>query len=344
MIKTQLYIIIIIVTLFGLCWLGLSESGDSSSNLPESIGDPLELVVVKNNNDFDDDLYNKLKTIIGIELGPSPQPEKLLSIMEVDSEKFRGILQRHQNLLFIEKSDTFAIQFKHDLFAENQLAILIQLSSVEDLIEKENEILGVVTKIKKIETERLAQKFKKHANETLLNQIDERHGLSINVPKDFFIAYEDSNITWLRRETPKISQGLVIANSHSFHHAYFLKLQYVSIDLPRDLPYFLDRAYDAVDSIISEHISGPLPHSYMVLDRSAPTAINTSWGQQYIKIQSLWRMENDFMGGIFQAYFFDSGPLVYTYLYAPGEKRAIPLLQLEALLEKSLKSDIVWKK
>ena len=61
MTKTQLYIIIIIVTLFGLGWLGFSESGDGSSNLPESIGDPLELVVVKNNNDFDDNLYSKLK-------------------------------------------------------------------------------------------------------------------------------------------------------------------------------------------------------------------------------------------------------------------------------------------
>ena len=67
------------------------------------------------------------------------------------------------------------------------MAILIQLSSAEDLIEKENEILGVVTKIKKTEIERLAHKFKKHANQTLFNQINERHGLRINVPKDFFI-------------------------------------------------------------------------------------------------------------------------------------------------------------
>ena len=344
MTKTQLYIIIIIVTLFGLGWLGFSESGDGSSNLPESIGDPLELVVVKNNNDFDDNLYSKLKTIIGIELGPSPQPEKLLSIMEIDSEKFRGVLQRHQNLLFIEKSDTFAIQFKHDLFAENQLAILIQISSVEDLIEKENEILGVVKKIKKTEIERLAQKFKKHANQSLFNQINERHGLRINVPKDFFIAHEDSNITWLRRETPKISQGLVIANSHSFQSNGFKYIQYREGVTEEDTDYWVDKAYDAVDRIISAHISGPLPNSYMMLDRSAPISISRSPDLQYIKIQSLWRMENDFMGGIFQAHFLKSGLLVYTYLYAPGEKKSIPLLQLEALLEKSLKSDIVWKK
>ena len=323
--------------MFGLGWIGLSESSGGSNNLPESIGDPLELVLVKNNNDFDDSVYSKLKTIISTEIGPSPQPETLLSIMEVDSEKFRGILQRHQNLLFVEQSDTFAIQFKHDVFAENQLAILLQISSKEDLIVKENEIFGLVKKIKETEIQRLAQKFKKQANQTLSNQINERHGLFIHVPKDFFIAYKDSNITWLRRETPKISQGLLIANTHLFHYEHFFKLQHIinlearALEGSVEVVTAVNKALDAVDSIISGHILGPIPNSYMMLDRSGPMYISNAYGE--IKIQSLWRMENDFMGGIFQAYFFERGPLVYTYLYAPGEKKAIPLLQLEALVQ-----------
>ena len=336
MTKTQLHIIIIIVALFGLGWLGLSEPSGSSSNLAESIGDPLELVLVKNHNDFDDATYRRLKTLMSVEIGPSPQPEKLLSIMVVDSEKFKGVLQRHQNLLFVEKSDTFSIQFKYDVFAENQLAILLQLSSVEDLLVRQNEILGIVKKIKETEIERLSKKFKKHGNQALFDQIYDRHGLLINVPKDFFIAHQDSNTTWLRRETPKISQGLVIANTHSFPSTQFFKLKYgddVAVDM----------AFDAVDSIIGEHILGPLPNSYMSLERLSPRDINGS-GSAYVKIQSLWKMENDFMGGIFQAYFFETGPLVYTYLYAPGEKKAIPLIQLESLLQNSLKNYIVQKK
>ena len=337
MTKTQLYIIIIIVALFGLGWLGLSDPGSDSSNLPQSIGDPLELVVVKNTNDFDAEIYSTLKTLIGVDIGPSPQPEKLLSIMQVDLEKFKGVLQRHQNLLFVEKSDTFSIQFKYDVFAENQLIILLQVSSGEDLIARDKELLGVVKKIKETEMARLSQKFKKHESQVLSNQIDVRHGLLINVPKDFFIAYKDSNITWLRRETSKISQGLLIANSHSLHHSDFLKLKYSDT-------MAVDVAFDAVDSIITEHILGPLPNSYMMLERSLPTHINAPESGSHIKIQSLWRMENDFMGGVFQAYFFERGPLVYTYLYAPGEKKAIPLLQLESLLQNSFKNYIAQKK
>jgi len=149
--KTQFYIILIIISLAGVCWLGMSGNKAKIVNLPGSIGDPLELVIIKKNKDFNNDLFTKLKQIISIGIGPSPQPENLLSIMEIDSEKFRGVLQRHQNLLFLEKSDTFKIQFKHDVFAENQLVVLLQISSEEDLLLKENEILEVVKKIKKTE-------------------------------------------------------------------------------------------------------------------------------------------------------------------------------------------------
>ena len=56
------------------------------------------------------------------------------------------------------------------------------------------------------------------------------------------------------------------------------------------------------------------------------------------KIQSLWRMENDFMGGIYIAYLFfnqktSEATMIYTYLFAPGEKKSINLLQLEAVVK-----------
>ena len=103
MTKTQLYIIIIIVSLFGLGWLGLSEPGRDSC-----YHNPLRIHWIscgKNTNDFDAEIYSTLKTLIGVDIGPSPQPEKLLSIMQVDLEKFKGVLA--SKFTFVEKSDTF---------------------------------------------------------------------------------------------------------------------------------------------------------------------------------------------------------------------------------------------
>ena len=182
----------------------------------------------------------------------------------------------------------------------------------------------------KIETGRLSTKFRAYSNTGIAEKIKAINGVSLTFPKDFFLAHTDSNIVWARRETEKISQGIFISNLQKPIAKKNLQLGILEL----------------IDSIIKPHISGPKDYSYMTTEKLAPVKqdsvkINNHIG---VKVQSLWRMENDFMGGIFQAYFFDSGPLVYTYLYAPGEKKAIPLLQLEALLEKSLKSDIVWKK
>ena len=60
-------------------------------------------------------------------------------------------------------------------------------------------------------------------------------------------------------------------------------------------------------------------------------------GIEMIKQQSLWRMKNDFMGGIYLSYIFKGSPhrppfIIYTYLYSPGEPKKTPLIQLEAII------------
>ena len=54
-----------------------------------------------------------------------------------------------------------------------------------------------------------------------------------------------------------------------------------------------------------------------------------------LRLQSLWRMENDFMGGVYRAYYIQVGAvpkIIYTYLYAPGEQKRLFLLQLDAII------------
>ena len=66
----------------------------------------------------------------------------------------------------------------------------------------------------------------------------------------------------------------------------------------------------------------------MALENRADKSIDTVMlgGVPSIKIQSLWRMENDFMGGVFQLYYIPgnnniSDRIIYTYVYAPGKTK-----------------------
>ena len=114
-----------------------------------------------------------------------------------------------------------------------------------------------------------------------------------------------------------------------------------------------------IDSIISPHILGPTNGSYMSTEKDAPFLFGSIEGSYSVEgkrdtseyygylaskieaiealefnftyFQSLWKMENDFMGGIYKVYFFPKKEqIIYTYLYAPGQKKAVSLLQIEA--------------
>lgn len=294
-----------------------------SRDLPQSIGDPLELLIVYEEQDFGHRFIKILKSFLHVNIGPSPQPESLLSLIEIDNNNFKGIFKRHQNLLIISKADTFSIKIKRDLFAADQFAIFVNCPSTKVLQDRQTDIARVAQIIKQIETGRLSTKFRAYSNTGIAEKIKAINGVSLTFPKDFFLAHTDSNIVWARRETEKISQGIFISNLQKPIAKKNLQLGILEL----------------IDSIIKPHISGPKDYSYMTIEKLAPVKqdsvkINNHIG---LKVQSLWRMENDFMGGIFNAYYFEEesrqGPIIiYTYLYAPGEKKNILLIQLEAII------------
>ena len=316
MTTSQKYIIILIIFLAVLT--ALVNSKHTFSEQPQSIGDPLELIIIKNNEDFNKDFYKQLKDFLSIEINPSPQPEGVLKLIEVNNADFKGILKRHQNLLFLSRADSFSISTHQNVFAEGQEVIYITCPSIEVLIDKRKAIVQLVQVIKNIEMRRMTTAFNDFRNKNLIQKIKQAHDFSITIPKDFFLAYSDSSVTWVRRETPKISQGILIANLTSNTN-----ISPISI---------------TIDSILKDHVFGPSENSYMQSEKEASEIKDSVIISDRLALhtQSLWRMENDFMGGIYNAYYFNNNShpiIIYTYLYAPGERKGIFLIQLESIIK-----------
>ena len=321
MITIQKYILIFIIVLAAVIVLVINPKY-TFQEIPKAIGDPLELMLIQNTKDFNLDFYKELKGFLSTDIGPSPQPERLLKLISVNDTDFRGILKRHQNLLFISKSDSFQINIHKNVFAEGQKAIYIKCPSYDVLKNKKAEIIQLSQVIKTFEIRRMEEGFNNFRNKDLIQKINQSHNMSIILPKDFFLAYGDTSVTWVRRETPKISQGIVIANLAT------------SINTNNTKPVRLK-----IDSIIKKHVFGPMDNSYMKLEKDAPILLDSVTINTHaaLREQSLWRMENDFMGGIYNAYYFNNANtnqpiIIYTYLYAPGERKSISLLQLEAII------------
>ena len=295
----------------------------SEKELPMAIGEPLEIIVIKNSAEHKDNFYETLRKFLSVEIGPSPQPEKVLSIIELDQASFKGIFKRHQNLLFVTKSDTFNITHTKNIFAKNQSIFSINSPSYNALLSNKQEIVELVHKIKDVEIKRQILKYKNQKNLSLQGLVKDKHNLSILLPKNFFLALDLQETTWIRNETSKIGQGILVTNLDQNSN-----------------PLSAAKIYSIVDSIIQTNIFGPLENSYMALENRADKSIDTVMlgGVPSIKIQSLWRMENDFMGGVFQLYYIPgnnniSDRIIYTYVYAPGENKKIPLIHLESIVK-----------
>ena len=317
-IKQKYIFLIIILTGF---IIGLNNK-DLTHELPDSVGEPLELIIIKDVKQANKVFYKKLKENLIVDIGPAPQPESTLKLIEIDKQAFKGIFKRHKNLLIVSLADEFSVRKKNDLFAKNQTVFFVDFSPLNTPKEWKQEILRIVEDIRGTEMKRLARGFEKTYNKEAQKEIQKKHGFSMRLPKEFFLAYSDPATTWKRRELPKSSQGILIANLPLSTQPYSAK-------------YILSKA----DSIIQSHIFGPTENTYMAIEKQAPILIDTVLihNQQALKIQSLWRMENDFMGGVFNLYYFTTSnkknpKIIYTYLYAPGEKKSIFLIQLEAII------------
>ena len=163
--------------------------------------------------------------------------------------------------------------------------------------------------MKKLEMNRLIAKSSIRTDASFEELISSKHNITIKLPKNYFLAYDDDTITWFRRETNKLSQGILLAS--------ISEVDTSSLNI-----------HNLINSYISDHIEGPISNSYMVVDTSAPILKKNLfiYGKKISKFHSLWKMKNDFMGGVYHCYFFkskspDKDLLIYTYLYNPGEKK-----------------------
>lgn len=284
--------------------------------LPKSLGDPLELLLISKDTNLSMILRDSLEKILLINIGPSPQPENSLSIVSVNHNDFTGILKRHQNICFIYERDKFEIKIRNDLFALDQLAILIYVPSVKSLMENKNQLIQLENKIKRIERARLFSNFSKLPNRKISKIIRDTHAIDMVIPQDFFLAHSDHNITWIRRDMKNIFTGIMIINT--------------PLSLDKNNP---EDVLKITDSIIASHISGTTPGSYMALEKLAPIQHKNNYVNNVscVRTQSLWTMKNDFMGGIFVSYIFNNH-LIYTYLYAPNKSKSNLLNQIEAII------------
>lgn len=302
---------------------------NTRSGKDRSIGGTSEVLVVTQNIDqWNGSIGDSLRHFFLDYQYGLPQPEARNELTHVNSNAFSNLFKKHKNIIEVEinpslekaKSET-----AEDLWAAPQRYVKISAPDVTswvELFDNQKEIYQQW--FDKVERARILNVFRPTKDDNIANAIAKRFGFTLIVPQGFFIAKDEPDFMWLRKEQERSSACIVI---YQMPYKDTIQFSTPSLVAMRDM-------------MMQQYIPGPLEGSYMATETEfvPPMVTNVKdYPAGYtMEMRGMWRVENDFMGGPFVSYTFadnHTGNLVTVegYYYEPNQKKRDQLLQLEAI-------------
>lgn len=294
-----------------------------------SVGGTAEILVVTQNIDqWNGTIGDSIRHYFLDYLYGLPQPEARNELAHINTPGFNDMFKKHKCILEVEINPSLekaVAETAENLWAAPQRYVKISAPSTlawVDLFEQQKEIYQQW--FDKVERDRIMTVFRPSVDNSIGDAIAQRFGFTLTVPQGFFIAKNEPDFMWIRKELERSSACLLI-----------YKVPY------RDTLQFSTPSLIAMRNMMTEkYIPGPSEGSYMATETEfvppLATVVHDYPAGYTVEIRGMWRVENDFMGGPFVSYTFaDSrtGDLVTVegYYYEPNQKKRNALLQLQAI-------------
>ena len=256
-----------------------------------------------------------------------PQDEPVFDLIKVPREAFKNIFKTTRNIIqtYISPSvDSTAVIYKDDVWAYPQATVIVQAKNAQvfaEIFEENNE--DIMAYFLRAERERLEMNYDKYYERGIYNVLSENFGVTMKVAPGFQIAKQKKNFIWLRFESPRISQAIVL---YTF--------PYTSVE-----SFTVDYLVDIRDSVLKAEVPGPGEGSYMTTEKRIEQVFNIRKhnGNYAAEMRGLWRLVNDFMGGPYislaELDMANQRVIVaFGYVYAPNKNKRDYLRQVEAMI------------
>ncbi len=215
-----------------------------------------------------------------------------------------------------------------DKWAKGQLFVYMYGLGADKLIRNIQENSdAVIQRIKKHERPRIeATAYQAGEHEELITEIQDKFGIYLRVPKDYFKAvYDpDNHFMWIRKETKELSSNILI------HKRPYTSTEQFSKEGLKRIRDELGRKY----------ISTRIENTYMRIDDVhlplivTPRRVNNV---PALEARGIWEIVNDYMGGPFISLLMvnpKTNEIIFLdgFIWAPGEDHRDYLEQLEVIL------------
>lgn len=214
-----------------------------------------------------------------------------------------------------------------DRWAKNQLIIYLYNHGAENLKEQIIRNFPAIKKrIDKANEPKVAANiFINGENKAIQNKIERDFGLKSRVPDPYFVAYDEEDVIWIRRETPVSSSNIMIH-----------KMPYKSQDqLTRE---YLKSVRDSLGKkLVSTEIEGTFMQTN---DVDLPMLVENKPlnGNYAIEARGIWEMVNDYMGGPFVSYLTINAKtnelyFIDGFIYAPSKEKREFMQNIEYVIQ-----------
>ena len=313
-----------------MCVLAACNDTSRTAKKDRSVGGTAEIMVVTQNEE-------QWKGMVGDSIRHFfldyqyglPQPESRNELAHINLSGFSDMLKKHKCILEVEIDPTLEkakAETAENLWAAPQRYVKISAPSIGawvDLFETQKELYQQW--FDKVERERIMNVFRATKDDAIALAIAKKFGFVLTIPQGFFIAKDESDFLWIRKELERSSACIVI-----YQTPY------------KDTIQFSTNSLLAMRNVMmQQYIPGPLEGSYMATETEfVPPLVSVvrDFPAGYtVEMRGMWKVVNDFMGGPFVSYTFAdarTGNLVTLegYYYEPNQKKRNQLLQLQSIL------------
>lgn len=287
------------------------------------------LVVTQNEEQWDGMIGDSIRAFFLQPQYGLPQPEPLNKLAHINVSNFSEMFKKHKSLLLVEIDPTLdkaIVETGEDLWAAPQRVYKIIAPSRTSWCETFNEYKEAYKVMyDKVERDRILSVLRPSTDNEIVKLIQDKFGFKLTIPSGFYVAKDEPDFLWLRKELPKNSFGIFV---YTTPYKDTMQLELNSLVSVRD-------------RLLQKYIPGPTDGSFMTTEKEfVPPMLNyiatfpTGFAAE---MRGMWCLVGDYMAGPFVAYSFPdetTGNLVTLegYVYYPNHDKRDDLLQLQSIL------------
>ena len=295
--------------------------------LPNVSGKAGEIVFVIDKDNWEGDIGNAIRDILGTDCPYLAQREPLFNLVNVPPGSFNNMFRVHRNVLILTvnpQNQTTGMMYKRDQWARPQSVAQINahdqagaLSIIEDAKDQLPEFFEAAERDRIIANSILYEEL------TLRGPVEKLTGGILHFPSGYKLRKQTDDFVWIADEKQYTNQTVLL-------YRY---------PVPEKDPFKLENIIAKRNEVMQANVPGMFDGSYMTTSTAIePMTRSLKYhGIDFMETRGFWEVEGDYMGGPFVSHSFYSPDgkdiiVMEAFVHAPRYDKRSLLRQVESIL------------